>query len=63
MASIRGHNVVAHPPWGVLAIGCEVHSFATWRATWRDIAARHAVEVTPDIEAALTAALLAAEEE
>jgi hypothetical protein len=57
MASIRGHEVAAHPPWGVLAIGCEVHTSDRWRAMWREIAEKHGADVTAADEAALMAAL------
>ena len=38
LPSIAGYYVIAYRPFAVLAIGCETHSVAEWRARWREIA-------------------------
>ena len=47
---------------GVVIVGCESHPAADWERCWREIAARHRVEVTPEIERDLVAVLRLAEE-
>ncbi len=61
LADIRGYEARGLTPWSLLRIGCEIHSAATWRARWREIAAAHDVEATDALGAQIEAACAAAE--
>ena len=48
MAQIDGYNASINRTFGVLQIGCEVHTLAHWRENWRSIADKNGVKITEE---------------
>ena len=45
---VAGHGVWVIVAWGVVLIGCEVHTLDHWLGNWREIAERHDVKIGYD---------------
>jgi hypothetical protein len=55
------HVVAVLAPWPYVRVGCEIHSLEYWKDHWREIAAKHGLNVTEGevaIELAVAARLL-----
>jgi len=57
IGEIAGFAAAVNAQWGVVKIGCQVHTVAGWRAEWRQAADDEGVDVADgDIEALLAKA-------
>jgi hypothetical protein len=55
ITTIAGHKAHYHPPFTIIAVGCETHTIEHWMNNWREIAEKHEVDVSEkDVEKILT---------
>lgn len=45
VAKVGEYDVRTHPPFPVMSVGCQTHTFDYWREHWREIAKREGVDV------------------
>ena len=48
ITTIAGHKAHYHPPFTIIAVGCETHTIEHWRNNWREIAKKHEADVTEE---------------
>ena len=57
IASVGGYAVEVVRNFGVVKVGCQVHTIAEWRGSWEEIASSNSVNITQtEVDAMLSLA-------